>query len=192
MASNINSRFKSIEGKRYLINVAYSLSKKGCDWYLDALCTLSREMVDWALRFKKELWLQHCDEGRRYGHITTNLLECINVVLKGTRNLPMVAIVRATASVFSVEEVEPVDGWSQTSYRVRLTERTCNCGLFQSLHYPCRHALAACAAASIEWGHFVDLVYTMASVFKVYEKEFPPIPDEKMWSPWYGARLKPN
>ncbi|RYR10764.1 hypothetical protein Ahy_B05g079243 [Arachis hypogaea] len=47
------------------------------------------------------------------------------------------------ASVFSVEEMEPVDGWSQTSYRV-------------------------------------------------YEREFLPIPDEKMWPPWYGACLKPN
>ncbi|XP_029152475.1 uncharacterized protein [Arachis hypogaea] len=207
MASNFNSRFKSTEGKR------------------------------------KELWLQHCNEGRRYGHMTTNLSECINTVLKGTRNLSVAAIFRATyerlqhlfvrrgrevhaqlqgghiysqrllaaidknreslsmlrvthcdrrASVFSVEEMELVDGWSQTSYRVRMTERTCDCVLFQSLHYPCRHALAACAAASIEWGHFVDPLYTMASVFKVYEREFPPIPDEKMWPPWYGARLKPN
>ncbi|XP_029144533.1 uncharacterized protein [Arachis hypogaea] len=163
--------------------------------------------------------------------MTTNLSECINVVLKGTRNLPVAAIVWATherlqqlfmrrgrethaqlqggqihsqrlltaidknrenllmlrvthcdhrASVFSVEEMEPVDGWSQTSYRICLSERTCDCGLFQSLHYPCRHTLAACAAASIEWGHFVDPVYTMASVFKVYDREFPSILDEKM------------
>ncbi|RYR57410.1 hypothetical protein Ahy_A05g023139 [Arachis hypogaea] len=69
------------------------------------------------------------------------------------------------ASVFSVEEMESVDGWSQTSYRI------------------------PCAAASIEWGHFVDPVYTMISVFKVYETEFSPISDEKMWPPWYGARL---
>ncbi|RYQ91827.1 hypothetical protein S83_066865 [Arachis hypogaea] len=73
-----------------------------------------------------------------------------------------------------------------------MTESTCDCGLFQSLHYPCRHALVACAAVSIEWGHFVDPMYTMASVFKVYESEFLLILDEKMWPPWYGARLKPN
>ncbi|XP_025638643.1 uncharacterized protein [Arachis hypogaea] len=96
MASNFNSKFKSAEGKRYLINAAYSLSKEGCDWYLDALGTISREMVDWALHFRKNLWLQHCDEGRRYGHMTANLSECINVVLKGMRNLPVAAIVRAT------------------------------------------------------------------------------------------------
>ncbi|RYR33067.1 hypothetical protein Ahy_A10g047618 [Arachis hypogaea] len=32
----------------------------------------------------------------------------------------------------------------------------------------------------------------MASVFKVYEREFSPIPDENMWPPWYCASLKPN
>ncbi|RYR68121.1 hypothetical protein Ahy_A03g014593 [Arachis hypogaea] len=175
MASNFNYRFKSAEGKRYLINAVYSPSKEGCDWYFDALGTLSHETVDWALHFWKNLWLQHCDEGRWYGHMTTNLSECINAVLKGTRNLPVVAIFRTTyerASVFSVEEMEPVYGWSQTLYWVHLTEHTCDYGLFQSLHYPCRHALTACVAASIEWGYFMDPVYTMAYVFNVYEREF--------------------
>ncbi|RYR63067.1 hypothetical protein Ahy_A04g020857 [Arachis hypogaea] len=73
-----------------------------------------------------------------------------------------------------------------------MTEHTCDYGLFQSLYYPCRHALATCATSSIEWGYFVDPVYTMTSVFKVYEREFLSIPDEKMWPPCYGARLKPN
>ncbi|QHN79109.1 uncharacterized protein DS421_19g667260 [Arachis hypogaea] len=42
-------------------------------------------------------------------------------------------------------------------------------------------------ATSIEWCQFVDPVYTMVPIFNVYEREFPPIPDEKMWSLWYGA-----
>ncbi|RYQ96448.1 hypothetical protein Ahy_B08g092209 [Arachis hypogaea] len=45
---------------------------------------------------------------------------------------------------------------------------------------------------SIEWGHFVDPMYTMASIFNVYDREFLLIPDEKMWPPWYGTWLKPN
>ncbi|RYR59413.1 hypothetical protein Ahy_A05g025301 [Arachis hypogaea] len=84
------------------------------------------------------------------------------------------------ASVFSVKEMKPVDGWSQTSYHIHLTACTCDCGLFQSLHYPCRHTLKACVATSIKWGHFADPVYKMASIFKVYEIEFLPIPNEKM------------
>ncbi|RYR11396.1 hypothetical protein Ahy_B04g068935 [Arachis hypogaea] len=76
--------------------------------------------------------------------------------------------------------MEPVDGWSQTSYRV-LSKRTCDCGLFQSLHYPCRHALAACAAASIEWGH-LWILYTRRSFCRYQMKRCG----------LYGARLKPD
>ncbi|RYR14950.1 hypothetical protein Ahy_B04g071674 [Arachis hypogaea] len=56
---------------------------------------------------------------------------------------------------------------------------TCDCGLFKSLHYPCRHALVACAAVSIECGHFIDPVYKMASVFNVYKMEFSRYPTKR-------------
>ncbi|XP_029153437.1 uncharacterized protein [Arachis hypogaea] len=185
-------------------------------------------MLDWALRFRKDLWLYHYDESRQYGHMTTKLLECINAMLKETRNLLIAAIVRTTyerlrhlfvrkgrkahaqlqggqifsqqlltaieknkeslpmmrvthcdrrAFVFSTEEVEPMEGWCQSLYRVCLNACICDCGLFQYLHYPCRYALAAWATASIESGHLVDPLYKMASVFKVYEMKFLPIPD---------------
>ncbi|RYR57330.1 hypothetical protein Ahy_A05g023060 [Arachis hypogaea] len=94
--------------------------------------------------------------------------------------------------MFSVEEVELVDRWSRTSYHVHRNARTCDCDLFQSLYDPCRHALEASASATIKWGIFVDPVYKMSFVFKVYEMEFSPIPDKKMWPTWYGACLKPN
>ncbi|RYR14960.1 hypothetical protein Ahy_B04g071682 [Arachis hypogaea] len=54
------------------------------------------------------------------------------------------------AFVFVVEELEPFEGWSQGLFRVRLTKGTCYCGLFQSLYFPCLHALATCAIASIK------------------------------------------
>ncbi|RYR75903.1 hypothetical protein Ahy_A01g000502 [Arachis hypogaea] len=41
----------------------------------------------WVLAFNGS----HC-----WGHMTTNLVECINSVLKGARNLPVTAIVRST------------------------------------------------------------------------------------------------
>ncbi|XP_057955155.1 uncharacterized protein LOC131149092 [Malania oleifera] len=42
------------------------------------------------------MWTQCHDGGRRYGNMTTNLIECFNVVLKGTRSLPITAIVQMT------------------------------------------------------------------------------------------------
>ncbi|XP_020989460.2 uncharacterized protein LOC107470969 [Arachis duranensis] len=41
-------------------------------------------------------WVLAFDEGHRWDHMTTNLVECINSVLKGVRNLPVLALVRAT------------------------------------------------------------------------------------------------
>ena len=37
-------------------------------------------------------------EGRRYGHMTTNLSECINKVLKDCRNIPITALVKSMYS----------------------------------------------------------------------------------------------
>ncbi|XP_015970787.1 uncharacterized protein LOC107494244 [Arachis duranensis] len=96
------------------------------------------------------------------------------------------------AFVFVVEELEPFEGWGQGFFRVRLSEGTCDCGLFQSLHYPCQHALAGCAAASVKWAPYMHPVYRQEAVFKVYEMEFPPIPDESLWSEWHGTMIRPN
>ena len=43
-----------------------------------------------------EKWTQAYDGGKRFGHMTTNLAECINSVIKGARSLPICAIVKTT------------------------------------------------------------------------------------------------
>ncbi|XP_016185451.1 uncharacterized protein LOC107627101 [Arachis ipaensis] len=96
MAANFMTRFKSAEGKKYLINATYSPSKADYEWYMDALRGVSPTMVNWASCFRNDIWLQHCDGGRRFGHMTTNLSECINAMLKGTRYLPISVIVHIT------------------------------------------------------------------------------------------------
>ena len=161
-------------------------------------------------RISIEKWAQHADEGCRYGHMMTNLSECINTVLKGIQNLPIMALVKSTYfhlvelfvrkgreaeaqlatrqkflqaqqwaieenrqligtmtvfgfsrsnSSFVIEELRPVGAWSQRNYRLRLTDRWCDCGYFQALHYPCRHLLVACAYARLDWTSLVDGVY---------------------------------
>ena len=45
----------------------------------------------------KNKWTKAYDEdGRRWGHMTTNLAESINSVLKGVRFLPVLGLVKAT------------------------------------------------------------------------------------------------
>jgi hypothetical protein len=45
---------------------------------------------------ERHLWALAYDDGRRCGHMTTNLVECINSTLKGVRHLPISAMVEAT------------------------------------------------------------------------------------------------
>ncbi|XP_025672901.1 uncharacterized protein [Arachis hypogaea] len=245
IASNFATSFKSKEAKRHLVNAAYSKTQEQSQYYLELISSedpvTSPQMMEWIRGLEPPKWLQHLDEGRRYGHMTTNLSECINSVLKGARNLPVCAIVKSTyhrlnelfvlkgrqaqaqiasgqvfsqflqkailanregiplmlvtshdrnTTIFTVDEIAAVG--VQSRFWVNLQYRRCDCGFFQALHYPCAHALAACAYARLDWQQYVDLVYRVESVFRVYEKEFQPMPDEEMWPPREGHRLRPN
>ena len=53
-------------------------------------------MGEWINRISSEKWAQHADKGSRFRHITTNLSECINAVMKGSWNLPITALVKST------------------------------------------------------------------------------------------------
>ncbi|XP_052111504.1 uncharacterized protein LOC107468974 [Arachis duranensis] len=52
--------------------------------------------TNWLNRIPREQYALPFDGGYRWGHMTTNLVECINSVLKGARNLPITALVKAT------------------------------------------------------------------------------------------------
>ncbi|XP_029153303.1 uncharacterized protein [Arachis hypogaea] len=153
----------------------------------------------WIRGLEPPKWLQHRDEGRRYRHMTTNLSECINSILKGTRNLLkailanregisqmlVISYDRAT-SIFTVNEIAAVG--VQSCFRVYLEHGRCDCGYFQALHYPCAHALATCAHARLDWQPYVAPVYRVENVFRVYQMEFSPMPDEELWPPYEGSR----
>ncbi|XP_016168783.1 uncharacterized protein LOC107611360 [Arachis ipaensis] len=38
----------------------------------------------------------YADEGRQFGHMTTNISECINAVMKGSHNLPIITLVKSS------------------------------------------------------------------------------------------------
>lgn len=96
IASNFALKFKDKEAKRALINAAYSKTQAEFDHYYGLVVSFKPEYDAWVKRIPLAKWTQLHDEGRRYGHMTTNLSECINAVLKGVRNLPITAIVKAT------------------------------------------------------------------------------------------------
>jgi hypothetical protein len=50
----------------------------------------------WIANIPRRQWTQAFDDGLRWGHMTTNLAESMNSMLKGTRNLPITTLVKST------------------------------------------------------------------------------------------------
>ncbi|KAL4288307.1 hypothetical protein AHAS_Ahas19G0273100 [Arachis hypogaea] len=153
--------------------------------------------------------------------MTTNISECINAVMKGSRNSPITTLVKSSyfrlgelfarkgsealtqlqiGAEFSQTLVKTIEFNSKhvntmnvyqfdrlrTNFTVEelaavlLNEGTCDCGYFQALHLPCRHVLAACSHARLDWKSFIHPVYRIESVFNVYRSEFRPRPNPRM------------
>ncbi|MFQ6667371.1 hypothetical protein Gotur_033416, partial [Gossypium turneri] len=63
---------------------------------LGVLRSISGEGADYLCNIPFEQWAQAYGGGLRYGHMTSNLAECINFVLKRTSHLLITSIVRET------------------------------------------------------------------------------------------------
>ncbi|XP_058766187.1 uncharacterized protein LOC131639741 [Vicia villosa] len=65
----------------------------------------------WVDNLAREKWTRSYDNGKRWGHMTTNLVESMNGVFKGIRHLPITALVEATyyrmASLFARRDFGP-------------------------------------------------------------------------------------
>ncbi|XP_025627980.1 uncharacterized protein [Arachis hypogaea] len=196
VAANFALTFKDKDSRRMLVNAAYTKTEAEFYYWFDIMRTENPAMCEWANRMEYDKWTQHEDGGRRFGHMTTNISECVNSVLKGTRNLPVTVLVQSTygrlaqlfvvrgqtaeaqlgsgnefcqalakaidrnlrdsgcftvtlydrhQSEYTVAETTPTGHFSMGSYRVSLKDHRCDCGHFQTLHYPCCHAIACCA-----------------------------------------------
>ncbi|XP_020987421.1 uncharacterized protein LOC110275596 [Arachis duranensis] len=96
VAANFALTFKGKDARRLLVNAAYAKTEVEFEYWFDILRSENPAMCEWANRIEYSLWTQYCDEGRRFGHMTTNISECVNSILKGVRNLPVWSLVKAT------------------------------------------------------------------------------------------------
>nr|KYP45515.1 hypothetical protein KK1_032926 [Cajanus cajan] len=91
IASNFNQRFKNVKLKKELHNLQNKFVRR-----LEQFREISPEIRRWIDGISLEKWsLAHDDKGRRY-HMITNLSKAMNKILKGSRNLPITALVKCT------------------------------------------------------------------------------------------------
>ncbi|RYR13980.1 hypothetical protein Ahy_B04g070687 isoform B [Arachis hypogaea] len=141
------------------------------------------------------------DGGYRWGHMTTNLVECINSVLKGARNLPVTALVKATFyrlnELFTRKRLEAearINAGHVFSDVVtsKLRANQIASGNIQVDRIPCRHVFACCANQRLDWKLYVHDVYKMEQIRRVYRARFRPLDNPTTWPAYHGPRFVPN
>ncbi|RYR76204.1 hypothetical protein Ahy_A01g000811 [Arachis hypogaea] len=94
--SNFLRAFKVLHLQKLVVNIGYSRTVEEYNINYKRLEERGEAYAQWCDAIGLRHWVLAFDDGHRWGHITTNLVDCINSVLTGARNLPVLALVRAT------------------------------------------------------------------------------------------------
>ncbi|RYR46998.1 hypothetical protein Ahy_A07g032893 [Arachis hypogaea] len=94
--SNFLRKFKAPYLQKLVINIGYSRTVREYEVHYQRLRDRGEAYTNWLDRIPREQYALAFDGGYRWGHMTTNLVECINSVLKGACNLPITTLVKAT------------------------------------------------------------------------------------------------
>ncbi|XP_072061991.1 uncharacterized protein [Arachis hypogaea] len=94
--SNFLRKFKAPYLQKLVVNIGYSRTVREYEVRYKHLREWGEAYTDWLNRIPREQYALAFDGGYRWGHMTTNLVKCINSVLKGARNLPVTALMKAT------------------------------------------------------------------------------------------------
>ncbi|XP_057755741.1 uncharacterized protein LOC130974919 [Arachis stenosperma] len=159
--------------------------------------------TQWCEDISVERWVLAFDRGHHWGHMMTNLVECINSVLKAARNLPVTAIVRSTFyrmnELFTQKIVEAhervCNGFTYTEFARRelkkafdMQETLLSTGLTGEM----RCLRFAKCKMHLDWQVYVHDVYKMSEICKVYRGEFIPMGDPSTWDIYEGAKVIAN
>ncbi|XP_072066663.1 uncharacterized protein [Arachis hypogaea] len=94
--SNFLRKFKVPYLQKLVVNIGYSRTVREYEVRYQRLRERDEAYTNWLNQIPREQYALAFDGGYRWGHMTTNLVEWINSVLKGACNLPITALVKAT------------------------------------------------------------------------------------------------
>ncbi|XP_057733717.1 uncharacterized protein LOC130948860 [Arachis stenosperma] len=164
---NFLRAFKVPHLQKLVVNIGYSRTVEEYNLNYKRLEERGEAYARWCDAIGLRHWVLAFDEGYRWGHMTTNLVECINSVLKGARNLPVLALVRAT--YYRLNELFT---WKSAETHERKR--------------------AGFTYSRIDWQLYVHDMYKMTEIHKVYRFEFTPLGDAKTWPAYEGPTLVAN
>ncbi|KAK9991484.1 hypothetical protein SO802_026469 [Lithocarpus litseifolius] len=94
--SNVNTRWESETLKNLVWRAASATQERKFNATFDLIENVNWDAYQYLKDVPKEKWTLTFDKGYRYGTMTTNISECFNGVLKGTRSLPITAMEKYT------------------------------------------------------------------------------------------------
>ncbi|RYQ87253.1 uncharacterized protein LOC107614662 [Arachis ipaensis] len=194
IGSNFLREFEVLNLQKLVVNIGYSRTMEEYNVNYRRLQERGEAYVCWCDNIERPQWVLAFDEGHRWGHMTTNLAECINLVLKGARNLPILR--KRAGFTFSKFETQRIEANTQRAgnivvhwfdrrnevFEVRgmpsgkvlvvdLARRRCDCGNFQV---------------------YVGDIYKISEIQKVYRVEFVPLGDTETWPDYPGPTMVAN
>ncbi|XP_057760423.1 uncharacterized protein LOC130980798 [Arachis stenosperma] len=96
IASNFLRRFKAPQMQMLIVNIGYSRIVREFNMRYDIYYERVVAYKQWLDNIPRSQYALAYDEGYHWGHMTTNLVECINGIFKGARNLPVTALFKTT------------------------------------------------------------------------------------------------
>ncbi|XP_021741484.1 uncharacterized protein LOC110707748 [Chenopodium quinoa] len=218
LASNVNSKFKSVVIKNLFGKAATARQKKKFDYYINKIDDLNVEARRYLMEIPYSKWSIHHDGGFRFGVKTANMSEVFNGVLKGARCLPITALVQMTFfrvnSYFATRR-----SWSKRRLEEghELSEKamkTIEANMEKATHhevvafdydaiglYQVRTGRGRRKAGKggnshtvnlLSKTYFVDSFFTTAEYRRSYAKCFAPVPDPCHWSAYNGPTTMAN
>ncbi|RYR35014.1 hypothetical protein Ahy_A10g050105 [Arachis hypogaea] len=220
--SNFLRKFKAPYLQKLIINIGYSTTIKEYQMRYERLKERGEAYINWLDRIPREQYALAFDGGYRWGHMTTNFVECINSVLKGAHNLPVTALVKATfyrlnelftrkraeveaqinnGLVFSEVVTSKLHANQRASSNIQDSCFDRENEVFEVREMPSgaeyavdlRHRRCDCGEFQrLDWQVYVHDVYKMDQVRRVYRARFRPLGNPATWPAYHGPRFVGN
>ncbi|RYR39803.1 hypothetical protein Ahy_A09g045402 [Arachis hypogaea] len=188
IASNSLRRFKALRMQKLFVNIGYSRIMREFNMCCQILCEQGEAYKQLLGNILRSQYVLAYDDGHRWGHMTTNLVECINKVLKGARNLPMTSLVK-------------VDFYGLNALFTRKkakAETRISAGQLFSKYASEKILSNKHTAKNIQvnlfdrQNEYVHKVYTIGEICKVYRTRCRPLENPTTWHVHQKPRLVSN
>ena len=96
LCNNVNTRWNDETLKNLVWRKASATQERKFNATFELIEKVNRDAHQYPKDVPKDKWTLTFNKGCRYRAMTTNISECFNNVLKGTRSLPITAMVKYT------------------------------------------------------------------------------------------------